>query len=160
MNPRGIVSSIKPANDAAKTLVATMEKGSQPDATAQDSVEQLLRPSLVVLPEQEVAESAMWSIESDRAAAVKLVTNYRLAGIVEREGMRLAQIAILAKASSKPGAKTSIKSHEQRGTIMFSIDDGRVVQIDQTQELVTERPYRDTTIVVTLNSTEKTTIKP
>jgi hypothetical protein len=54
----------------------------------------------------------------------------------------------------------TIKEHAQSGTVRFSIDQGRVVSAEQEQKLITERPYRETTIVVSLSSKQTTTIKP
>jgi hypothetical protein len=53
-----------------------------------------------------------------------------------------------------------IKTHEQTGTILFSADEGRVVEGEQKQKLVTERAYRETMIVVTLSSVQKTRVTP
>jgi len=60
---------------------------------------------------------------------------------------------------SAPG-KLNVKSHGQSGTILFAPEQGRVAEAEQTQKLVTERSYRETTIVVTLSSKQKTTVRP
>ena len=119
----------------------------------------MLRRPLVVLPEKEVKAGDTWIVASDRATAagpLKLETTYRLENIDEKS---LAKIAMTAKAQPGPGSKTSIKEHQHSGSISFSANEGRLMQIDQKQKLVTERPYRETTITVTLDSTQTTTMK-
>ena len=84
-------------------------------------------------------------------------TKYQLENL---DGKSQAKIAMTANARPGAGSKFNIKDHQHSGTVLFSIEDGRLVEIDQTQKLVTERPYRETTIVVTLSSTQKTTVTP
>ena len=59
-----------------------------------------------------------------------------------------------------PPDNLKIKEHQQQGTIFFSSKLGRLIEAEQTQTLVTERPYRETTIIVTLTSKQTTTLKP
>jgi hypothetical protein len=158
MTLRGEVTSVTPINDIAKALLAATDK-SESNAAAQEGLQQMLRRPLIVLPEKMVSPNDTWTAASDRttaAGALKLETTYRLESIDDKS---VAKIAIAAKAQPGPGSKTTIKEHQHSGTILFSAVDGRLVQIDQTQKLVTERPYRETTITVTLNSTQKTAVK-
>jgi hypothetical protein len=66
-----------------------------------------------------------------------------------------------AKAGTKAAGSTALtlKSHEQSGHLLFSPELGRLVSAEQTQKLSTERPYRETTIAVTLTSKQTTTVK-
>jgi uncharacterized protein DUF6263 len=158
MTPRGEIASATPANDSAKALVASGGK-SNAEAAAQDGLQQMLKRSLALLPEQEVKAGDTWTATSDRATAagpLKLETTYRLENL---EGNSLAKIAMTAKAQSSPTSKTTIKQHQHEGTLRFSVADGRLVSIEQKQKLVTERPYRETTITVTLESTQTTTLQ-
>jgi len=158
MTPRGEISSATPANDIAKVLVSGGGK-SNADIAAQDGLQQMLKRPLALLPEQEVRPGDTWTTTSDRATAagpLKLETTYRLESL---EGNLLAKIAITAKAQSSQASKTTIKQHQHEGTLLFSVADGRLVSIEQKQKLVTERPYRETTITVTLDSTQTTAIK-
>ena len=52
-----------------------------------------------------------------------------------------------------------VTEHKQTGAIRFAAQAGRVTEAEQTQKLVTERPYRETTITVTLTSKQKTTVQ-
>jgi hypothetical protein len=171
MTARGEIRSAKPANEAAEKLFAAGGAADPPGVFSKKSVETLLRQPLAVLPEQAVDENETWTVISDLDAAAgkfKQTTTYRLAGTEEQEGQQLLRVehsATLEPAAAPPkpdGAAVPLvlKSHEQSGHYLFSPDLGRLVSASQTQKLTTERPYRETTIVVTLDSTQTTTIKP
>ena len=158
MTPRGEITSVTPVNDVAKALLISAEK-SDSNTASQEGLQQMLRRPLVVLPEKEAKPGDTWTVASDRttaAGSLKLETTYRLESI---DNQSLAKIAISAKAQPGPGSKTVIKEHQHSGTIQFSVSNGCLVEIDQTQKLITERPYRETTITVTLNSTQKTSLR-
>jgi hypothetical protein len=163
MTARGDITSVKPANDSAKALISSTEKGAGADAATQDALQQMLRRPLLVLPEKALTTGDTWSIASERttaAGALKLETTYRLERPADQDPKRLVTIGISAKATPGSGATVKIVSHEHQGTVLFSADEGRVVEINQTQKLVTERPYRDSTITVTLSSKQTTMLKP
>jgi hypothetical protein len=165
MNPRGEVLSAKPANEAAEKLLAA-ESASESSLVSKDAIQQLLRQSLIVLPEKAVAEGNTWTTTTDIASAIgkgKQETTYRLAGVVEQEGTSLQKIESTSKLDLMPSTAKdapTIKEHKQSGVVTFSVDQSRVVSASQEQSLTTERPYRETTIVVTLESTQTTTLKP
>lgn len=163
MNPRGEVQSAKPANEAAEKLLAAQ---SDPDALgSQDAIQQLLKQSLIVLPEKAVAEGDTWTNEAEISSGLgkgQQTTTYSLVGTVEQEGLSLQKITSTSQLDLKPSAAkdaTIVKEHAQSGTFLFSTDQGRVVSAEQTQKLITERLYRDTTIVVSLQSKQTTTIQ-
>ena len=171
MSARGEIHSAKPANEAAEKLFAAGGAADPPGVFSKKSVETLLRQPLAVLPEKAVAEDETWTVDGDldaTAGRFKQTTTYRLAGAEEQEGQKLARInhsATLepAEAPAKPvgpAAPLVLKAHEQSGHYLFSPELGRLVSASQKQKLTTERPYRETTIVVTLDSTQTTTIKP
>ncbi len=158
MTPRGEITSATPVNDVAKALLAAADK-STPDTSSQEGLQQMLRRPLIVLPEKEAKAGDTWTATSDRTTAagpLKLETTYRLDGI---DNNSVARITMTAKAQAGPGSKTAIKEHQDSGTISFSAPDGRLMEINQQQKLVTERPYRETTITVTLDSKQTTTLK-
>jgi hypothetical protein len=158
MTPHGEISSVTPINDVAKGLFAAGQKTDQ-NAVSQAGLQQMLRRPLVVLPDKAVKVGDTWTFASDRATAagpLKLETAYTLESIDDKS---LAKIAMTATAQPGSGSKTTIKEHQHGGTILFSASEGRLVQIDQKQKLVTERPYRETTITVTLDSKQTTTVK-
>jgi uncharacterized protein DUF6263 len=169
INIRGEIIDAKPSNDAAKALVSTKDKTNAADSS-RAAVEQLLRKPLIVLPAAEVKAGDRWTAANDLTTAagpLRQEIEYQLTGMTEQDGKQLHTIAMTSKLASRaadtagsPTAKMSVKSFEQAGTIVFSAGEGRVVEAEQSQKLGTERTYRETTIVVTLTSTRKTTVKP
>jgi hypothetical protein len=159
MTPSGEITSATPANDIAKSLLTAPDKTNQ-SAAAQEGLQQMLRRPLVILPDKPVSPNDTWTVTSDRATAagmLKLDTTYQMEGL---DNHSIAKVASTSKAQAAPGSKANVKQYQHSGTILFSVEDGRPVEIKQTQKLVTERPYRETTITVTLSSTQTTTIQP
>jgi hypothetical protein len=165
MSPRGEVLSAKPANEAAEKLLAP-QAAAESSLVSKQAIQQLLRQSLVILPDKDVAEGDTWttSIGIDSALGKgQQKTTFTYAGTAEHEGVKAAKIEVISKLDLAPPTAESnqplIKDHQQTGTVLFSVEEGRVVSAKQSQTLVTERPYRETTIVVTLKSEQTTTIK-
>jgi hypothetical protein len=170
MNARGEIDSAKPANEAAKAAFADGKAAESGDAS-RGAVQQLLRQSLIVLPEKDVAVGDRWTSTTELTTAagpMKQETTYQFASIGDRDGKQLCQIETNSKLASisaasapqAPSAKIALKSHEQTGTILFSAEEGRLIETEQTQKLVTERSYREVTIVVKLDSKQTTKITP
>ncbi|MDX1946055.1 MAG: DUF6263 family protein [Pirellulaceae bacterium] len=163
LDRRGQVTGVKPLGEAAEKLLA----GGKDDegAGSAQAIQQLLRQPLAILPEKPVAIGDSWTTTSDLAAAVgkfqqEIVST--LAGEVEEGGQKLLKIDqkwTLTPADPAAKPKLTLKSHQQTGTLLFAAAAGRLASAEQTQKLVTERPYRETTIVVTLSSTQQTTVK-
>jgi hypothetical protein len=177
MTDRGEIIGAEPASKAAEEAPPAAGKAAEPSAVSRTTVERLLRQALVVLPEKAVSAGDQWRASSQLAAAAgdfEQVTTYRLAGIAERDGQSMAELEMTAElkpvATSTPAAKLpaakrpavgklTVKSSPHSGTILFALEQGRVVEAEQTQKLVTERPYRETTIVVTLTSKQTTNLR-
>lgn len=170
MNPRGEILEATPMSEAARAFFSADPTKDAPQ-TPKAALAQLLRRPLVVLPAEAVNVGDAWTVTSElpaAGAAMRQEAEYRLAGVATRDGKPLQQIAVTSKLSPPPDARASkeasgplsVKSHEHAGTILFSAGDGRVVESEQTQKLQTERTYRETTIVVTLESKQKTTVMP
>ena len=168
MSDRGQIRESAPANAAAEKLF---------DGTASNvanvfslqSLQTLLRQPLAVLPEKAVTADDTWSGEpreiTTAAGTFQQLMEYRLVGPVEDGGRKFEKIETTAKlspvtAGAAKASKLTLKSHEQSGTILFSAEQGRLVRAEQTQKLATERPYRETTITVALDSKQSTTIEP
>jgi hypothetical protein len=161
MTPRGEITAVEPANEAAKALFAGLEAGQTTDATARASVEQMLKRPLLVLPERPTSVGETWTASSERptvAGPLKIDTTYKLAGIANQNGRPVARIAMTASFTPAAGGQLTVKSPEHSGEIEFAVDNGRLIKISQQQKLTTERPYRETTIVVTLASQQTTTL--
>jgi len=177
MNGRGEILDVKPANQAAEWMfVETKSDPADSSSVGRRDVRQILRKPLIVFAESPVADGGTWN-RRENVLVYPLTfeqnSTYRLAGKLEREEKRLVKIetssqlnheptAAIPAGGQGPGEKRTIKikSQEQTGTILFSPEEGHVIEAEQTQKLVTERTYRETTIVVTLERKQKTTIKP
>ncbi len=161
MTPRGEITAMQPSNDSAKAFLTALDNNAEGDTAARAAVEQMLRRPLLALPEKPVTANDTWSISSERPTAagpLKIDTKYTLTSLSEQDGKPLANIGISATFTSTPGSQLTIKSPTHRGQIQFSIDQGRLLEVTQQQTLTTERPYRDTTIIVTLDSHQTTTM--
>lgn len=161
MTPRGEITTVEPANEAAKALYAGLEGGQNADATARATVDQMLRRPLLVLPDRPINVGETWSVSSERptvAGPLKIDTTYKLTGVSNQNGQPIAQIAMSANFTPAPGGQLTVKSPEHGGELQFATSAGRLIKISQTQKLTTERPYRETTIVVTLTSQQTTTV--
>jgi hypothetical protein len=171
MSPRGEVLNAQPANAAAEALFADPAPGAEPGVFSRQAIETLLRQPLAVLPEKPVAEGDPWTATSSLDASLgkfQQTTTYKLAGMVEQDGVQVARVEFTAAIEpAAPVAKAAtgkpiltLKSHEQSGHFLFSPVSGRLVSAEQNQSLTTERPYRETMIVVTLSSKQTTTVQP
>jgi len=170
LSPRGEVLKAEPLNEAAKGLFAANEKGGEAGEAPRATVEKLLRQSLVVLPEKAVTAGESWTTSSELAIAAGPQTQetvYTLEKMGQVDGKSQAEISMVSKLSPRAGdssAKTGsprlkIKTHQQQGKILFAVEEGRVVNAEQTQELETEREYQNTKITVKLKSTQRTTVE-
>ncbi len=167
MTPRGEVLSAKPANEAAEKLLASGSDPVDGSLVSKQAIQQLLRQSLVILPEKAVTEGDTWTSSTDIDSALgkgEQKTTFTYAGADEDDGAKVTKIDVASKldlaAPAASSNKPLVKEHQQTGTVLFSPEQGRVVSGKQSQTLVTERPYRETMIVVTLKSEQTTTLKP
>lgn len=167
MNRRGQISATRPVNAAADKLLAGAAADEKTGVFSREGTATLLRQPLLVLPEHADSTPETWTHTSELKAAAGLfeqATTYRLAGQAESDGETVERIELSGKLTPKSSGasttKVAVKSHEQSGSILFSREKGRLVSAEQTQKLTTERPYRESTIVVTLVSIQTTTVRP
>ncbi len=170
MDTRGEVLSAEPNAKLADLWKATTSKAiGGPGGIA--SSQELLKRSMVLLPEKPVAAAdagkAMWSKEREVEIAIGRVTqstDFIYAGEVEEAGQKLDKIDFTSKLAIVPGGakslKLTLKEQAQTGHALFSAERGCVLSAEQTQKLVTEAPYRETVITVTVESSVKTVVSP
>jgi hypothetical protein len=164
MNARGEIVDAQPLGEAAEKLLAAGGEQGGAAATAGQSMQQLLRQPLVVLPEKEVNPGDAWTRETKLTTPLgpaTQTTTYKYVGPAESD-KDLALIETTGELKltmpAAPGKGVALKEHAQSGSILFSTAAGRLARAEQTQTLVTERPYRETTIVVSLSSKQTTTV--
>jgi len=161
MNELGEVLEAKSTSAAAEPAGASAAAS----LISKESIQQLLKQPLIVLPKEAVNVDETWPKTSDLTTSlgpVKQATTYKYVGPVEQDGQKLEKIEV--KTELKPAApnmsKLMMKEHKQQGEVLFDLAAGRVFKATQVQTLVTERPYRETQIVVTLQSNQQTTVGP
>jgi hypothetical protein len=166
MSRRGEIVAVKPANESAEKMLAPTDDPMKDTPLAKTTIEQLLKQPLAVLPENAVAAGDEWTTSTELNSALgkaQQTTTYRYVGPAEADGMKADKIeskATLKLDAANAASKLTLKQHEQTGTILFSTEAGRVVRAEQHQKLITERPYRETTIIVSLESKQTTVISP
>jgi uncharacterized protein DUF6263 len=164
MNERGEVLEAKPATEPAEKQVGSADDAMKPPLLTKEMVQQLLRQPLALLPEKPVYPDETWTTQTELKTPLgqaRQATTYRYMGPIEEDGIKLDRISVvttLQLGESSASTKLKIKEHQQTGTILFSSATGRLVHAEQTQKLLTERPYRETTIVVTLVSKQQTVV--
>jgi hypothetical protein len=170
MNTRGEVLSAEPSAKLAelwKSPAAKVPGG----PGGSESTQELLRRSIVLLPEAAVSAAdtgkTKWSKEREveiPIGKVKQTTDFVYGGEIEEGEQKVEKIDFTSKLVLSPGGakalKLTLKDQRQTGHAFFSAQQGRVVSAEQTQTLVTEAPYRDTMITVTVESTVKTVVSP
>ena len=174
MDNRGLISQTKPLNAAAQALLEAQTADESPSVFSRQAVQTLLRQPLVILPEKAVSMDETWTDEvrelKAAAGTFQQTMTYRLVQPIERDGESVEVIELAGKLEqptagdkalkAAAASPLKLKSHEHLGKVLFSTERGRLVSAEQTQKLVTERPYRETTIVVTLESAQSATIRP
>jgi hypothetical protein len=170
LNSRGQVLAVEPANEAARNLLAADPKPASSATSPKPSIQQLLRQPLVLLADREVKADDTWIRSEEQAAesaSPKREVKYRLLGNVKRGDVELYEIETRGQAANPAdsaatgqttGTGLTIKSQEQSGTVLFSAELGRPVEAEQKSKLVAQRTYRETTITVTVESRQKTTL--
>lgn len=170
MDTRGEVLSAEPSAKLAELWKSPSKKKSSEPGGSQ-STQELLRRSLVLLPEKpvEVTDGAKAKWTKDREiempiGTVKQATEFVYAGEAEEGGQKVDRIDFTSNLTLVPGGakslKLTLKEQKQTGHAVFSAEQGRVLSAEQTQKLVTEAPYRETKITVAVESTVKTQISP
>lgn len=170
MDTRGEVLMAEPSAKLAELWKSpSTKKSSGPGGS--ESTQELLRRSLALLPEKPVdmtdAGKAKWTREREiemPIGKINQATEFVYAGEAEEGGQKLDKIDFTSNLTLVPGGakglKLTLKEQKQSGHALFSAEQGSVVSAEQTQKLVTEAPYRETKITVTVESTVKTQISP
>ena len=161
MSERGEVLAVELPPPEPADSPEQSAKGEAPAAPA-DALKSLVGKPLVILPEGEVDEGETWEGKEVGEAAVGGVTmtkTFTLVGVEKSEAGPQARIEADAKIQLQPTAKMKLTDGEFKQTILFDIEDGKIASSEQQVNLKTESPYRETTIVVDVTMTEKTTFE-
>lgn len=165
MSDRGEIVAVElptPAQDSAEAADKDKKPsgGNAAPTVPAETLKSLLGKPLVVLPADAVETGATWQASDVGEATVGPVTiekTYKLAALEEVDGHEQATIAGSGQIALKStgGLKLTDSSYAQ--TVLFDATEGAVTSSEQKVRLRTEKPYRETTIVVDTTLTQKTT---
>lgn len=168
MSPRGEIIKV----DIPKETIAAIKKASTTSKLRQllsvEGITQLLQQSLAKLPEEAIDPDHKWSMKTTIASPLGQLNqthNYVFSGMEQRGDKQVARIEVVTDLSLEPSEETaakklSIKSHKQSGSMFFDLEAGRFVATDIRQSMVSETPFRDLKIVVSVDTTSETRISP
>jgi hypothetical protein len=130
-------------------------------ALSSETIKSLLSKALLILPEGNVDVGATWegaATSSLPIGDIKTEKTYKLASIDEAECAKVARIEAEGNVQVTTKGKLKVTDSQFQQTALFAIDDGIVTSSEQSVKMKTESPYRETTIVVDMEMTLKTTI--
>jgi hypothetical protein len=159
MNDRGEVSSVQlpelsPADAKAGSVALT--------AATKEILNTALSKPLVVLPEKDVAAGDEWPGQTKTnlpAGEVTTAKTYRLVSFADEADGKQAAIEADGKVDYSAQSKLKVVDSSFRQTATFDVAAGLLTGSEQTVRVKTEKPYRETTITVDVESTVKTTIQ-
>lgn len=158
LSPQGAILS------AEQTSAA---EGAKLPGLDQQSIDQLLRQSLVPLPKALEGSEPTWTDERQLKATlgeVKQKRTFTLAGTEDREGISAAKITFKGELELTPPADQKappkLKEQSLTGTVWFARDPGRLLASESKHRLVSESQYRDSTITADLTTTMSSTLTP
>ena len=173
---RGLAASLEPLlgaswelniNPQGEIIAAKLQSEQQldpkklPAAVAslfdEAGLEKLLGPGLGILPATEAVAGDIWKRERELQTPLgelKQTTTYRLDQL--QDGV--AFVESTADVKVKTAKATKLTEQTQTGKFQFDVTKGRLISSEETQTLVTEKPFQDTTIKVTAKTNSKLTV--
>jgi hypothetical protein len=166
LSPRGEIASVE-LGEAAQKVVEGLDAASPLKALlSKEGLSNILKQSLVVLPENDVKPGDTWQREASVNSALgkfKQTTTYELkpADSELPEVARIESVSTLALEMPAAGKArpATLKQQHQKGVILFDQAAGRLRSAEVEQELVTASTLKDTPIQVKLTSTLKMTLE-
>jgi len=166
LSPRGEITSVELSEEAAKSVGGLADASPLKALLSKEGLSNILKQSVVVLPEEEVKPGDTWQREANLTTALgtfKQTTKFEL----QPPEASAAEVARIASVSSleleqRPAARPSpatLKEQRQKGLILFDQSAGRLRSAEVEQELVTTSMLKDTPIQVKLNSTLSMTLQ-
>jgi len=167
LSPRGEVADVELDEAAQKALAGLEASNPLKNLLNKEGMTNVLRQSVVVLPEEEVQPGDQWPRTTTLSTALgkfKQTTTFKLLE-TDTKSPDVARIETISNleleekqaSKSRPSA---LKQQHQRGLILFDNTAGRLTSAGVEQELVTTSMLKDTPIQVKLNSTLKMTLDP
>jgi hypothetical protein len=163
LSPGGEITSVE-LGETAQKVVEGLDAASPLKALlSKEGLSNILKQSLVVLPEKEVKSGDSWQREASLSTALgkfKQTTTFKL----QPSDDASSDVARIESNSEleleQPGkGKATLKQQQQKGVILFDQTAGRLRSAEVEQELVTASSLKDTPIQVRLTSTLKMTLE-
>jgi hypothetical protein len=166
VNPRGEIVKVDIPKETAAAIKKATASSKLRHLLSVDGLTQLLQQSLATLPDEAIDPDHQWSLETTTPSplgVLKQTHKYTYRGAVQRNGQPVDQIDVVTELSLEPSKdaaakKLKIKSHKQSGSLFFDAEEGRFVATDIQQTLVSETPFRDLRIIVSVETTSQTEI--
>lgn len=167
MSPRGELSEVATSPELDKALGGLSEDVRLKKLFSKSGLQDVLRQSLIVLPEAAVEPTASWeqTAEVDSAVGrVQLTTTYTYEGPETYEGSNVEKIATVGKLKWTPARAEltntrELKDQKQTGFVLFNAQTGRLAAVEQQQTLRSEARVRDTLLEVRLTSDLKISVR-
>lgn len=162
LSPRGEITSVELGEEAQKVVEGLDAASPLKGLLSKEGLSNILKQSLVILPEEEVKSGDTWQREASLSTALgkfKQTTAYKLQP-PDDAAVDVARIESNSELQlEQPGAsKATLKEQQQKGMIRFDHAAGRLRSAEVEQELVTASMLKDTPIQVKLTSTLKMTL--
>lgn len=170
MNPRGEIVRVDIPKETAAAIKKATASSKLRHLLSVEGLTQLLQQSLAKLPEEAIDPDHEWSLETRTPSPLGVLIQthkYTYRGTVQHEGKSVDQIDVVSELLLEPSKDTAakglkIKSQKQSGSLFFDADAGRFVATNVQQKLVSETPFRELRIIVsveTISQTEISTIE-
>ena len=161
LSNRGEILNILVNREAAEAI----QSGPGAELISQESLKQLFGRASPVFPEEGVSKGSVWSQEQRVRmflSNISLNTNYTYQGEVEQNGKMLDQIDLEMTMSILPGGADIthvIEKQQNRGTVYFDADAGRLVETDVHNTLTLKTTLGQATVTSQMDSTVKMTVR-
>lgn len=165
MSPRGEVIDVKIPESTLESLRKAPGSMRLRSLMSKTGLKDLFGQSLVVLPEEAPVEGQPWSFRADIDTGVGNFTRhneYTWTGNRTEDGRTLAEIKLKTTLQPRDSANTTdVKfiRFDGNGVLVMNVTDGYFESSNTTNEMQTEKPYREKVIATTVKTTVEMQIK-
>jgi len=168
MTPRGEITHVEIPRETVAAIKEATTTSKLRQLLSVEGLTRLLRQSLARLPQEAIEPGEQWDLKTTTPSPLgrlQQTHRYTYRGTVQREGKSVEKIEVATDLSLEPSKDTAakkltVKKHEQTGALFFDAEAGRFVATETQQSIVSERPFRDLRIVVSVDTTSRTAISP
>ena len=127
---------------------------------SEDSLKTVLSQAGALLPAKPVKSGDSWDFETEvksQVGMMKMAGKNTLAGVIDREGKRLAKVDLESTIELEPDGplKLTLKEQEAKGSLLFDIAAGRLAESTMVQKMTMSIDAGGMTIEQTINSTTR-----